>query len=163
MLLSTDSQPLRLLVLCTGNSARSVIAEALFNHLLPSRVQAFSAGSHPTGKINPMAEELLHSVGIHGQWRSKSWDEFCQPDATPIDLVLTVCGNADQRCPIFPGNPCRLHWGLPDPAAVTDPAEREQAFAACHADLHSRIAALAKQSWLDAEGAAEQIRALAPV
>lgn len=161
MLLNTQS-PINVLVLCTGNSARSVIAEALLNHLLPSRVRAFSAGSQPTGKINPMAAELLGCLGIQGQWRSKSWDEFCRPGATPIDLVLTVCGNADQRCPVFPGNPSRLHWGLPDPAAVADPAERRQAFADCHQELHARISTLAEQDWQGASQLAEHMRALTP-
>ena len=108
------------LVLCTGNSARSIIGEAVFNKVGEGRVRAFSAGSKPRGAVHPAAMRLLErkQFDLTGL-RSKSWDEFAQPGATPIDIVITVCGNAaGEECPVFPGGAVRAHWGLPDPASV---------------------------------------------
>lgn len=146
MLLNAAAPAIRLLVLCTGNSARSIIAEGLFNSLLSDCVLACSAGSHPTGRINPLALEQLYDWQGATPPRSKSWDEFIGPEVPKLDIVLTVCGNAEQSCPHFPGTPERVHWGLSDPAAVEGSDElKRAAFAQCHAALHSRIGQLQQQ------------------
>lgn len=133
------------LVLCTGNSARSILGEALFNHLSAGQVAAFSAGSRPKGVPHPGALRLLARKGIDtAPFRSKSWLEFTGPDAPEIDLVITVCGNAaGEACPVFPGTPLRANWGLPDPADVTGTeAEIDAAFEETWRLLGMRVRAM---------------------
>jgi arsenate reductase len=133
------------LVLCTGNSARSILGEALLNHLGADRVRAFSAGSQPKGVPHPGALRLLARKGIDSSgFRSKSWDEFAGAGAPRIDLAITVCGNAaGEVCPVFVGSPLRAHWGLPDPADVTgDEAAVDAAFEQTWAWLELRVRAL---------------------
>ena len=119
------------LFLCTGNSARSIMAEAILNHKGKSAFTAYSAGSHPSGRVRPEALEQLKLARIPADGlRSKSWDEFARPGAPELHFVFTVCDNAaKETCPIWPGQPMTAHWGVPDPAAVTgEPAEIERAF-----------------------------------
>jgi arsenate reductase len=130
------------LFLCTGNSARSVLAEAILNASGGARFRAFSAGSHPAGRVNPFALELLAKNGIGtAGLRSKSWDEFARPDAPKMDFIFTVCDSAAaEACPIWPGHPVTAHWGVPDPAAVQgSDEERRRAFAEAFALLSERI------------------------
>ena len=137
--------PIHVLFLCTGNSARSILAEATLNHLGKGRFVAHSAGSHPAGKVHPQAVRQLEaeSIPVSG-YRSKSWDEFAGPDAPRLDLVVTVCDSAAREtCPVFFGDFVLTHWGLPDPAAITAPAEAvERAFAEAHKLVTHRIAQL---------------------
>lgn len=129
------------LFLCTGNSARSVMAEALLNVLGAGRFKAFSAGSFPSGRVQPVAEELAKLFGYEALLRSKSWDEFAQPGAPLIDIVITVCDNAaGEICPIWPGHPVSAHWGVPDPAGVEgSEAVRRRAFQSAWMMLRQRI------------------------
>ena len=128
------------LFLCTGNSARSIMAEGLLNKVGAGRFHAFSAGSQPTGQVNPFALERLQLEGISvTEARSKSWNEFAKTDAPQMDFVITVCDNAaNETCPIWPGQPITAHWGVFDPAAV-DEKEKHIAFAKAFAVLERRI------------------------
>jgi arsenate reductase len=134
--------PYNVLFLCTGNSARSIMAEALLNHLGHGRFRAFSAGSRPKGEVHPLSLETLErahlpTVGL----RSKSWNEFAGPGAPPLDFVFTVCGNAaKEECPFWPGQPLSAHWGVDDPALVEGPKEeRLRAFNRAFRELDARI------------------------
>ncbi|MDA7963821.1 arsenate reductase ArsC [Ruegeria sp.] len=134
---------MNILVLCTGNSARSILLESIFNHTGNGRVRAFSAGSNPTGKVHPQSLTLLGSLGhdLTGA-RSKSWDEFAAEDAPEMDMVITVCGSAaEETCPVWPGAPIRAHWGVEDPAAASEP-DWDAAFRTAYDILNRRAAAL---------------------
>lgn len=136
-------QTYNVLVLCTGNSARSILGEVLFNVLGGGRVRAYSAGSKPAGKVNPGALALLEERGISTEGlRSKSWDEFAAPGAPQFDFIFTVCDNAaNEVCPVWPGHPASAHWGIPDPAHVEGEGARRAAFAKAWAQLERRIRA----------------------
>jgi len=131
-----------ILFLCTGNSARSILAEAIMNHKGKPRFHAFSAGSHPSGRVHPEAIKKLRLVGLRTQdLRSKSWEEFAATGAPSMDFVFTVCDNAAHEvCPIWPGQPMTAHWGIPDPAAVRGTAEEiQRAFRDAYITLERRI------------------------
>jgi arsenate reductase (thioredoxin) len=130
------------LFLCTGNSARSIMAEAIMNRKGRPNFTAYSAGSHPAGVIRPEAIRQIESAGLSAEgMRSKSWDEFTMPDAPHLSFVFTVCDNAAKEvCPIWPGQPMTAHWGLPDPAAVTGtPEEIDRAYKQAFSMLERRI------------------------
>jgi arsenate reductase len=137
-----SERPMNVLFLCTGNSARSIMAEALLTRLGKGRFKAYSAGSFPTGTVNPNTFPIIESLGLDPHaYRSKSWDEFAGPDAPPLDFVFTVCDNAaGEVCPIWPGQPITAHWGVPDPALkVGTPGEIAVAFSETARLLKSRI------------------------
>ncbi|AOJ08959.1 arsenate reductase ArsC [Burkholderia mayonis] len=137
-----SDKPFSVLILCTGNSARSIMAEALFNAMGGGRFRAYSAGSHPSGKVNPFALERCAALGYDAsQLRSKSWDEFGGPGAPQMDFVITVCDQAaGEACPIWPGHPLTAHWGFEDPAAVagTDD-EKRRAFDKVYRQILNRV------------------------
>jgi protein-tyrosine-phosphatase len=142
MVESNPARPFNVLFLCTGNSARSILAEAMMNAMGAPRFRAYSAGSHPTGRVNPFAIELLQknrlpSDGLH----SKSWDEFAAPGAPDPDFVFTVCDSAaGEACPLWPGQPITAHWGVEDPAAVEgSDEEKRKAFFHAFNRLQNRI------------------------
>ncbi len=137
-----SDQPYEVLFLCTGNSARSILAESILNRAGAGRFRACSAGSMPTGKVNPFAIKLLETLRYPtGGLRSKSWDEFAGDGAPEFDFIITVCDNAaGEVCPIWPGKPMRAHWGIPDPAAATgSDADIALAFADAYRMLANRV------------------------
>jgi arsenate reductase len=138
-----SERPFNVLFLCTGNSARSVMAEAILSRLGTGHFDAHSAGSQPKGKVHPETLRLLQSLGYDTTgFRSKSWGEFARPGAPALDFVFTVCDSAAaEACPVWPGQPMTAHWGVPDPAAATGtPAEVALAFKDAYRMLHQRIA-----------------------
>jgi len=140
--MTTASAPLNVLFLCTHNSARSIIAEAVLNRLGKGAFRGFSAGSAPSGRVHPYALEMLQHLNYPtDELRSKSWEEFAAPGAPKMDFVFTVCDNAaNETCPVWPGQPMSAHWGLPDPSAADgNESERRLAFADTHRMLNQRI------------------------
>jgi arsenate reductase (thioredoxin) len=134
--------PYNVLFLCTGNSARSILAEAILNRIGGDKFRAWSAGSYPKGQVNPQALTLLGGMGHDlAGLRSKSWDEFAAPGAPALDFVITVCDDAaGEVCPVWPGHPVTAHWGMPDPAAVEGPPSAVAlAFAETYRVLNNRI------------------------
>lgn len=149
-----DERPYNVLFLCTGNSARSILAEAILNRIGRGRFHAYSAGSHPKGEVNPYALDLLKRLDYDtSQFRSKPWDEFAAPSAPKLDFVITVCDSAaGEVCPVWPGQPVTAHWGMPDPAATQgSPADIALAFAETYRMLDNRLSLFAnlKISGLD--------------
>ncbi len=137
-----SAAPYNVLFLCTGNSARSILAEAILQREGQGRFNAYSAGSHPAGRVNPHALALLKKLNYDvDRFRSKSWDEFATPEAPKMDFVFTVCdAAASEVCPVWPGQPMTAHWGLSDPAAATGtPAEIQLAFSDAYRMLANRI------------------------
>ncbi len=136
------------LVLCTHNSARSILGEALFNHLGHGRIHAFSAGSQPSGEVDPLALETLAAHGVSwsgmGIPRSKSWDEFVGPGAPRFDFIFTVCAAAGEACPVWPGHPATAHWGIADLTQIEPPEARRAAFEVAYSQLARRIAVFVK-------------------
>jgi arsenate reductase (thioredoxin) len=134
------SRTYNVLFLCTGNSARSIVAEAILGREGAGRFRAYSAGSFPKGEVHPQALRLLDDLGYATDgFRSKSWDEFAAPGAPEFDFIFTVCDNAaGETCPVWPGHPMTAHWGIEDPAAVEGP-EQERAFASAYHALQRRI------------------------
>ena len=136
------SEPYNVLFLCTGNSARSILAESLLRHWGRGRFVSYSAGSQPKGEVHPLAIETLRELRLPSEgFRSKSWNEFAGPDAPPMHFVFTVCDNAaNEVCPIWPGQPMTAHWGIADPAAVEgSEEEKRRAFRHACRDLDARI------------------------
>ena len=137
-----SNRPFDVLFLCTGNSARSIIAEVILNKLAPGKFHAYSAGSQPKGQVNPHTIQLLQSLGYDtSDLRSKSWNEFAKAGAPVLDFVFTVCDNAaGETCPVWPGQPMTAHWGVPDPAEATgSPAEIALGFKDAYRMLNQRI------------------------
>ena len=142
--LMPETRPFNALILCTGNSARSIVAEAILNRLGAGRFKAYSAGSQPKGDVHPEARALLTQLGYDVSWaRSKSWDEFARPGSPQMDFVFTVCDSAaGEACPVWPGKPMTAHWGIDDPASAQgSPAEIRAAFAEAYRLLYNRISA----------------------
>jgi protein-tyrosine-phosphatase len=138
----TAQRTYNVLFLCTGNSARSILAESLLAHWGRDRFRAFSAGSFPKGQVHPLALDLLRRMNLPSEgFRSKSWDEFAAPDAPPLDFIFTVCDNAaGEVCPVWPGKPMTAHWGIADPAAVAgSDADKAFAFRKALKELETRI------------------------
>jgi arsenate reductase (thioredoxin) len=137
----TTEKTYNVLMLCTCNSARSILGEVLFNNLGKGKFKAYSAGSHPAGQVNPGALELLQQQGYSTEGlRSKSWDEFSVPGAPEFDFIFTVCDNAaGEACPLWPGKPATAHWGIPDPAHVEGEEARRAAFKKASEQLARRI------------------------
>ena len=155
-------RPYNVLFLCTGNSARSILAEATLNAMAHGRARAYSAGSHPTGRVNPLVLDFLRERHIPvDEARSKSWDEYASPAAPKMDLVITVCDSAaGEACPIWPGRPALAHWGLPDPAAhMDDPAKARAVIAEVHRVLKERIGKLLDLPFETLDRVAVQARA----
>ena len=164
---------LNVLFLCTGNSARSILAESILNHVGKGRFRAYSAGSHPNCTVNPFVLDLLKQQGLPTEGlRSKRWDEFVAPDAPKLDFVFTVCDNAaGEVCPVWPGQPMTAHWGLPDPVKATGTeAEKALAFGEVYEVLEDRLSTfvalpiatldrLSLQHRLDALGQPEKVEA----
>jgi len=149
-----DERPYNVLFLCTGNSARSILAEAILSRIGRGRFHAYSAGSHPKGEVNPYALDLLKRLDYDtSKFRSKPWDEFAAPGAPRLDFVITVCDSAaGEVCPVWPGQPMTAHWGMPDPAATEgSPADIALAFAETYRMLDNRLSLFAnlKISGLD--------------
>jgi arsenate reductase len=141
------SRTCNVLFLCTGNSARSILAECLANRLGEGRIRAWSAGSHPKGAVHPLTLELLQKYGYETSGlRSKSWDEFTEPDAPRFDLIVTVCDQAaGEVCPVWPGHPVQAHWSIEDPAAAEgEPYEQRWAFERVYRELERRIKGFAR-------------------
>lgn len=136
------------LFLCTGNSARSIMGEVLINHVGNGRFKGYSAGSHPTGKVNPIAIETMQNMGYGTDAvRSKAWDEFAQPGSPTFDFIFTVCDNAaGEACPVWLGNPVTAHWGVEDPASVMDPEKAHKEFLRVALILKRRIELFASLS-----------------
>ena len=136
--------PINVLFLCTGNSARSILAEAILNELGAPRFKAWSAGSQPKGEVHPISLDLLRDLGHDiGGLHSKSWDEFALPGAPEFDFIFTVCDNAaNEACPVWLGHPASAHWGIPDPAAAEgSEAEKRTAFDEAYRQMKNRISA----------------------
>jgi arsenate reductase len=162
----SESREYNVLFLCTGNSARSILAEALLNVLGAGRFRAFSAGSHPAGRVQPIAAELAQSLGYpRDALRSKSWDAFAEAGAPAMDMIVTVCDNAaSESCPVWPGHPAVAHWGVADPAAVNGSEEvRRQAYLDAMALLRRRVELLVALSDATLQGpaAVEALRRIA--
>jgi arsenate reductase len=159
------TRPLNVLFLCTGNSARSIMAESMLRREGAGRIAPVSAGSHATGRVNPHAIDVLQAAGFPTDGlRSKAWDEFAAPNAAPLDVVITVCDDArGEACPVWPGHPAAAHWGMPDPAAV-DRSEGEQraAFERAFRLLSARIRLFTRLplDTLDAASLAARLRAI---
>jgi arsenate reductase len=147
-------EPYQVLFLCTGNSARSIMAECALNRWGAGRFRAFSAGSHPRGQVHPMTLEVLRGLGYSTEGlRSKGWDEFAQPGSPPLDFVFTVCDTAaGEACPLWPGQPVTAHWGVEDPAAFVGPPDAQRRlFGRVYFELEARIRVFSSLSFDDVD------------